>query len=430
MSQKNISDITSCLSDFDPSALSVKATQAILHALLEPVTAQEKLALREALDRVLAQEVVSGIDVPAHDNSAMDGYAFRGADLQGGGQTLLKIIGTAYAGKAYAGNVPEGCCVKIMTGAVMPENCDTVVPQEFCSLTDQEQTIHIASDLLKSGDNRRLKGEDLQKGAAALPAGRILRPSDIGLLASLGVGEVWVKRKLRVAFFSTGDELRSIGEPLDEGCVYDSNRYTLYGMLKRLRCVELLDMGVVKDDPAALESVMLEAARCADAIVTSGGVSVGEADHTKAVMKKLGDVQFWKIAMRPGRPMAVGHIKADGKQTLLLGLPGNPVAVMVTFYAFAREVFLRMAGATVKPLPTISAKLSSPVRKKAGRTEYQRVTLDQDEQGHWTASLTGQQGSGVLRSMADADGLMVLAHEQESLKAGDVVQVLAFDHLI
>ena len=315
-----------------------------------------------------------------------------------------------------------------MTGAVMPHGCDTVVPQELCRAF--EQTISISADTLKTGDNRRFKGEDLKKGGVALPAGRILRPSDIGLLASLGVGEVWVKRKLRVAFFSTGDELRSIGEALDEGCVYDSNRYTLYGMLKRLRCVDLIDMGVVKDDPALLEATMLEAARCADAIVTSGGVSVGEADHTKAVMKKLGDVQFWKIAMRPGRPMAVGHIKTEGKQTLLLGLPGNPVAVMVTFYAFAREVFLRMAGADVKPLPTVSAKLTSGVRKKAGRTEYQRVLLNQNESGEWLATLTGQQGSGVLRSMADADGLLVLAHEQESLNTGDRVQVLAFDHLI
>ncbi len=428
MNLKNISDITSCLSDFDPNALSVEATKKILHALLEPVVAQEKLALREALDRVLAREVVSGLDVPAHDNSAMDGYAFQGQSLNAAGDTLLKVVGTAYAGNAFTGEVPRGSCVKIMTGAVMPQGCDTVVPQELCSASGQ--TIRISPNTLKTGDNRRFKGEDLQKGGVALPAGRILRPSDIGLLASLGVGEVWVKRKLRVAFFSTGDELRSIGEALDEGCVYDSNRYTLYGMLKRLRCVDLIDMGVVKDDPAVLKATMLEAARCADAIVTSGGVSVGEADHTKAVMKKLGDVQFWKIAMRPGRPMAVGHIKTEGKQTLLLGLPGNPVAVMVTFYAFAREVFLRMAGADVKPLPTVSAKLTSGVRKKAGRTEYQRVLLNQNESGEWLASLTGQQGSGVLRSMADADGLLVLAHEQESLNTGDVVQVLAFDHLI
>jgi molybdopterin molybdotransferase len=315
-----------------------------------------------------------------------------------------------------------------MTGAVMPMGCDTVVPQELTVLADG--VIRIQAGVLKAGDNRRFAGEDLRRGETALPAGRIMKPADLGLLASLGVAEVPVLRKLRVAFFSTGDELRSIGEALEPGCIYDSNRYTLHGMLTRLRCVDLIDMGVIADEPAALEAAMTSAADNADVIITTGGVSVGEADHTKAVMARLGDVQFWKIAMRPGRPMAVGHIQSGARQAMLLGLPGNPVAVMVTFYAFARDVLLQMAGAAPGRLPTIAARLSAPVRKKAGRTEYQRVCLQANEDGSWTALLTGQQGSGVLRSMADADGLLVLGHEQGSLNAGDTVQVLPFNALV
>jgi len=398
-------------------------------SLLKPITGTRTVAIRDALDQVLAFDVLSPINVPAHDNSAMDGYAFNSRNIQAAGITSLKMVGTAYAGKAFAGTCTEGECVRIMTGAVMPENCDTVLIQENASVNGD--TISFPPGAVKAGDNRRLAGEDLIAGKPALPAGKVLRPADLGLLASLGIAEIAVRRKLRVAFFSTGDELRSLGQPLDEGCVYDSNRYTLYGMLTRLRFVDLLDMGVVHDSPEALEQAMLQAMEQADVIITSGGVSVGEADFTKEVMEKLGSVNFWKIAMRPGRPMAIGHVsnKANGDSAYLFGLPGNPVAVMVTFYAFVRDALFKLANANHLPIPMVSAKLAQDVRKRPGRTEYQRARLVL-ENGVLTAHLTGSQGSGILRSMSESDGLLVLAHEQGDLKVGETVLALPFEGLI
>jgi molybdopterin molybdotransferase len=332
---QTLEQIASCVAGYDPNALPVAQAQEFIARLVPRVTAVESIALRSSLGRVLARDIVSQIDVPAHDNSAMDGYALRGADLATNADTVLRVAGTGFAGQSFSGDVPAGHCVRIMTGAVMPAGLDTVVPQEFTK-TDGEQAVRIPVNAVRTGDNRRLRGEDLARGSSALRAGRLLRPADLGLLASLGQAEVPVFRKLRVAFFSTGDELRSIGEPLDAGCVYDSNRYTIWGMLQRLGC-EVIDLGVVRDDPAALRAAFSEAAASADAVITSGGVSVGEADHTKKIMAELGDVLFWRIAMRPGRPMAIGRIANWGHETILFGLPGNPVAVMVTFYAFVRD---------------------------------------------------------------------------------------------
>lgn len=398
-------------------------------SLLKPITGTRTVAIREALDQVLAADLLSPINVPAHDNSAMDGYAFNGNCIQNADITQLKMIGTAYAGKAFNGSCAHGECVRIMTGAVMPQNCDTVLVQENATVNGDQ--ISFPPGAVKAGDNRRLAGEDLTIGKPALPAGKVLRPADLGLLASLGIAEISVRRKLRVAFFSTGDELRSLGQPLDEGCVYDSNRYTLYGMLTRLRFIELLDMGVIHDSPEALEQAMLQAMEQADVIVTSGGVSVGEADYTKHVMEKLGSVNFWKIAMRPGRPMAFGqvHNKANGDSAYLFGLPGNPVAVMVTFYAFVRDALFKLANANPLPVPMLNAKLVQNVRKRPGRTEYQRARLVMED-GVLVAHLTGSQGSGILRSMSESDGLLVLEHEQGDLKAGDTVLALPFEGLI
>lgn len=398
-------------------------------SLLKPITGTRTVAIREALDQVLAADLLSPINVPAHDNSAMDGYAFNSSNIQNSDITHLTMIGTAYAGKAFTGTCGNGECVRIMTGAVMPLNCDTVLVQENATVSGDQ--ISFPPGAVKAGDNRRLAGEDLTIGKPALPAGKVLRPADLGLLASLGVAEISVRRKLRVAFFSTGDELRSLGQPLDEGCVYDSNRYTLYGMLTRLRFIELLDMGVVHDSPEALEHAMLQAMEQADVIITSGGVSVGEADYTKQVMEILGSVNFWKIAMRPGRPMAFGqvHNAANGDSAYLFGLPGNPVAVMVTFYAFVRDALFKLANANALPIPMASAKLAQNVRKRPGRTEYQRARLTM-EKGLLLAHLSGAQGSGILRSMSESDCLLVLEHDQGDLKAGDTVLALPFEGLI
>jgi molybdopterin molybdotransferase len=424
----SLAEIAAQVAGYDPNALPVAQAQDFIARLVPRVQAVESLAIRSALGRVLARDIVSAIDVPAHDNSAMDGYALRSGDLTAGGDTLITVAGTALAGEQYAGAVAAGQGVRIMTGAVMPAGLDTVVPQEF-TRTEADGRVRIPAGTVAAGDNRRLAGEDLARGEVALAAGRLLTPADLGLLASLGQAEVPVFRRLRVAFFSTGDELRSIGEPLDEGCVYDSNRYTIWGMLQRLG-VDLIDMGVVRDDPAALREAFTRAAASADAVITSGGVSVGEADHTKQVMRDLGEVLFWKIAMRPGRPMAIGRIGESGHQAMLFGLPGNPVAVMVTFYAFVREALLAMSGATPQPLPLLRAVSVDALRKKPGRTEYQRGIVTQADDGRWQVQITGAQGSGILRSMSQANGMVVLHHGQGNVAAGDLVDVLPFNGLV
>ncbi len=440
---ESLQQIASCVSGYDPSAMSVAQAREFIARLVPRVDAVERLPIRSALGRVLAADIVSPINVPASDNSAMDGYAFNGAELAADAESRFRVIGSAFAGTAFDGRVGPGEGLRIMTGAVMPAGLDTIVPQEFATLDGDHITI--SAGTLRRGDNRRLAGEDLALGEVALEAGRLLRPADLGLLASLGQVEVAVYRRVRVAFFSTGDELRSVGEPLGAGCVYDSNRYTLWGMLQRLG-VELLDLGVVPDQPAALERAFTQAAANADAVITSGGVSVGEADHTKQVMARLGDVLFWRIAMRPGRPMAIGRIGTPaairntqqavgssgtaGSGAILFGLPGNPVAVMVTFYALVRDALLAMSGATPQPLPMLRAASSSPLRKRRGRTEYQRGIVSRAADGGWQVAITGSQGSGVLRSMSQANGLVVLQHEQGDIAAGELVDVLPFDGLI
>jgi len=421
-----LAEVAGCLSAYDPDALPVRDAQRIIRDFVTPVRAVEQVALRAALGRVLARDIVSPIDVPAHDNSAMDGYALRGADLLPDAPTRLVVIGTTYAGRAFDGAPRAGECVRIMTGGVMPAGCNSVVPQEFTSV--EGDAIVLAPGVIRAGDNLRLAGEDLKAGSAALAQGRVLRAADLGLLASLGVAEVPVRRRLRVAFFSTGDELRSIGQPLDEGCVYDSNRYTIYGMLQRLGC-ELIDMGVVRDDPQALEQALREACESADAIITSGGVSVGAADYTRDIMARLGDVTFWKIGMRPGRPLAFGRIASNGRSAFLFGLPGNPVAVMVSFYFFARDALLRMMGADA-PLARMKARSVAAIRKKPGRTEFQRGILSHGADGMPEVRVTGAQGSGILRSMSEANCMVVLQDEQGTVQAGDLVDVVLFDGLV
>ena len=418
-------DIIGCMSDYDPDALPVARANEVIRSFVAPVTEVETLPVRAALGRVLADDIVSPINVPAHDNSAMDGYAVRADDLASHAPVTLVELGVALAGKEFQGEVGPGQCVRIMTGAVMPAGTDTVVIQEIAKVDGSRVTVPPGQE---RGQNRRLAGEDLRKGKPALKAGTLIRPAELGMIASLGIGQVGVKRRLRVAFFSTGDELRSVGEPLAAGEVYDSNRYTLHGVLTRLGC-EIIDMGVVRDDPALLEAAFRKAAECADAVVTSGGVSVGEADFTKQMMAKLGEVVFWKIAMRPGRPMAFGRIQTGGKAAYLFGLPGNPVAVMVTFYHFVRGALLFMMGRNDTDLPLLRVKSQTEMRKRPGRTEFQRGILEH-ENGEWTVRLTGAQGSGILRSMSEANCFVVLGHEQGSVKAGDPVDVVLMDGLV
>jgi molybdopterin molybdotransferase len=441
-----LADIANSLQGYDPTALPSGKVNEFLAQLVQPVTRTETLPLAQALDRVLAVDVISPISVPPHDNSAMDGFAFAGADLLASEPTRLDVVGTALAGKAYAGEVTSGQCVKIMTGAIMPAGLDTVVPAELCKLEGSQ--VEIAASVLKTGDNRRLAGEDLRAGEIALSKGEQLAPAALGLLASLNQAQVEVFRKIKVAYFSTGDEVLSLGDAPREGAIYDSNRYTVQGLLKRWGC-EVIDMGVVRDDPALLEAVFMQAAAQADAVITSGGVSVGEADFTKAMMKKLGDVAFWKIAMRPGRPMAVGRIlkekMADNRDgisaecyennsasCLLFGLPGNPVATMVTMLAFVRTALARLQGLNPAKYCTepifLKAASQESLRKKPGRTEYQRGIVSRASDGSLQVRTTSSnQGSGVLSSMVAANGLIVLHHNQGNVSVGDSVDVMMFE---
>ncbi|NPT36520.1 molybdopterin molybdotransferase MoeA [Paraburkholderia xenovorans] len=430
-----LNEFSRCVAQYDPHALPVPAAQAIVRQWAAPVTAIERVPLRDALDRVLAADIVSPIDVPAHDNSAMDGYAFNRAALAGGGAGVeLAVVGKALAGHPFAGRVETTQCVRVMTGACMPADCDTVVPQELVERAAGASSIRFAANAVAAGANRRLAGEDLARGNIALRAGRIMRASDLGLLASLGIGEISVRRRLRVAFFSTGDELRSLGEPLGPGCVYDSNRYTLFAMLRRLN-IDTLDLGVVRDEPAAMEAALRSAAASADVVLTSGGVSVGEADFTRQLLQTFGDVAFWSLAMRPGRPLAFGRVWSGerpglGLPALFFGLPGNPVAVMVTFYQIVREVLLLMSGATPQPLPVIHAVSRQTIRKRAGRTEFQRGVAEPDAHGQWHVTPTGSQSSGVLSSMSEANCFIVLGHDEGEIGEGERVAIMLFDGLI
>ena len=411
-----IAQAVSCIDGYDPDALRVDKAREAIRSCLVPIEETETVPVRDSLGRVLAQDIVPTINVPGHDNSAMDGWAVRSEDL---GLSSLKEIGRALAGKPFQGKVGTSECVRIMTGAVMPEGTDTVIVQEVCKADGDRITIPSGQ---KAGQNVRAAGEDLKAGVPVLKAGQSVRAAELGLIASLGIGKLSVRRRLRVAFFSTGDELASIGTALKEGEVYDSNRYTLHGMLARLG-VEIHDMGVVRDDPAALEKAFLQASQY-DAVITTGGVSVGEADFIKQLMAKLGEVLFWKIAMRPGRPMAFGRI---GK-AILFGLPGNPVAVMVTFYQFVREALLYLSGNQSCEIPLVTVVSGQPIRKVPGRTEYQRGVLYK-ENSTWKVRITGQQGSGVLRSMSEANCFIVLEHERGKVEAGEPVSVQLMDTL-
>ncbi len=416
-----IAETVSCLDGYDPDALRVDKAREAIFACVSPIEESEAIGIRQALGRVLAEDIVPRINVPAHDNSAMDGYAVRFSDLHDR-ETSLQEVGAALAGRPFHGKAAAGQCVRIMTGAVMPEGMDTVVIQEVVQASADRKVLIPKGQ--KRGQNVRHAGEDLKVGVPVLASGKWLRPAEIGLIASLGIGEVRVKRRLRVTFFATGDELASIGAPLREGEVYDSNRYTLHGMLARLD-VEIADLGVVRDDPAQLESAFRKAARQADVVITTGGVSVGEADFVKQLMAKLGEVLFWKIAMRPGRPMAFGKIG----NAYLFGLPGNPVAVMVTFYQFVRDALLHLSGRTDDfSLPLLKATAAEALRKVPGRTEYQRGVLFK-ENAEWKVRTTGQQGSGVLRSMSEANCFIVLEHERGAVKAGEQVAVQLLEGL-
>ncbi len=408
--------------DFDPNSLHVDEARKRILDTLNTVAGIEQLAVRQCLGRILAADIHSTINVPSHVNSAMDGYALQGGDIPADGTASLDVIGRAMAGAPFSGSVTAGQCVRIMTGAKMPPGADTVIMQENVSV--EGERIAIGSGH-KAGQNVRQAGEDLATGECVFSAGKLITPADLGMLASMGIAEVRVQRRVRVAFFSTGDELRSVGQPLGDGQIYDSNRYTLHGMLTRLG-VELLDMGVIADRRDDIENAFQSASQVADVLITSGGVSVGEADFVKETLEKIGKVNFWKIAMKPGRPLAVGRID----QCHFFGLPGNPVSAMVTFYQFVQPALQCLSGQAMSPPLLLKAKTASGLKKAPGRIDYQRGWLATDDQGELVVQSTGRQGSGMLSSMGKANCFIVLPLDSKGVEAGSLVTVQPFAGLI
>ena len=408
--------------EYDPNALTVEQALARIEQDVQAVDGTERLALREALGRVLASDVHASFDVPIHTNSAMDGYAVRADDLPAQEPRKLHVVGESFAGHPYRGRLEPGECVRIMTGAVLPEGADTVLMQEHV----EAQADHIVVEPgHKPGDNVRHAGEELHRGDRVLACGRRLNAADLGLLASLGISEVDVLRRPIVAFFSTGDELKSVGQPLSEGQIYDSNRYTLYAMLQRLN-VQIIDMGVVGDAPADVEHAFRLAAQQADVVITTGGVSVGAADYIKQTLERLGRVGFWKIAMKPGRPLAFGELG----RALFFGLPGNPVSVMATFALFARVAILKLSGERTTPPLRLRATTLDRLKKRPGRTDFQRGILRQEEDGRLVVGTTGLQGSHVLSSMSRANCFIVIPRDAGDVEIGSEVEIIPFDGVL
>jgi molybdopterin molybdotransferase len=410
-----------CL-DGSATAISFEQAKATLAAAVQPISGHQALALRAALGRVLAQSVISPANVPPHRNSAMDGYALRAADLPEHGSKEFNVLGTAWAGRPYQGALQAGHCVRIMTGAKLPEAADCVVIQEQAQVLG-ETRIRLGSGH-RGGQNIRHPGEDIRLGQTLLAKGQRVGAAELGLLASLGIAEVSVYRRVRAAFFTSGDELRSIGQTLAEGQIYDSNRYTLYGMLHELG-VEALDLGVVPDRAEDLRQALSEAADQADLVLTTGGISVGAADHLQQLIRREGQVLFSKVAIKPGRPVTFGRWNS----AWYFGLPGNPVASMTTFYQFARPVLRRLQGESEAPPRWFSARSAQALKKQPGRTEIQRGVLFRGDDGELWVRTTGRQGSGVLSSMSQGNCFILLPEQQGAVASGDALCVEPFDML-
>lgn len=393
-----------------------------IRAALTPIDGFEQVPLHMAPGRVLFESIRSPIDVPGHRNSAMDGYAVAASDLPESGQARLRVVGTALAGAPFEGTVKPGEAVRIMTGAVVPEGTDTVIMQEKAEREGDEVTVGAGH---RAGENVRHPGEDIARDSVVLAAGRRITPADVGLLASLGIPEVRVARRLRVAIFSTGDELVPLGAALKAGEIYDSNRYTLNAMLTGLGA-EVIDMGVVRDDPAAIEQAFATASEAADVVITSGGVSVGEADFVKATLDKLGRVDFWRIAMKPGKPLAFGRLG----RAAFFGLPGNPVSAMATFYQVVRPALMHLSGVSGEETLRLRATAAERLKKSPGRQDFQRGILDSGKDGRLTVRSTGMQGSHVLSSMSRANCFIVLPAESGDVEAGEEVEVQPFSGLM
>ena len=413
----------SCEDDFDPNSMPVEIALQRIADAVRPLHHVESVAIRGALGRVLANDVSAPFDVPPHRNSARDGYALSAlTDADSSLPITRKIVGTSWAGKPYTDAIAADECVRIMTGAAMPEGTSVVVMQEHVEVDGD--TIRFNATSPTAGHVRH-PGEDFRTGDLVLTKGKLVRPADLGVLASMGFAEVRVFRKLRVAFFSTGDELKMIGQPLGLGDIYDSNRYCLHGMLRRLGA-QMVDLGVIPDTRDAVQRAFSEASEEADVVISTGGASVGDADYIADVLEEMGSVNFWKIAMKPGRPLTFGHLR----DALFFGLPGNPVSVMVTFYQFVQPALRKLRGEVDPIANRIRVPLASPIKKQPGRVEFQRGVLTMDATGQVHVTSTGAQGSHILNSMSNANCFIVLPLASTGAAAGDLVEVEPFDGLV
>lgn len=394
-----------------------EAISAILQTT-QALKETEFVSLKDALNRVTAEDVYSPINVPPFANSAMDGYAVHTNDLDQ--QDTLTLQGKSFAGIPFEGELKQGECIRIMTGAEIPKGANAVIMQE------QTQVIHDKIQFLaqvKPNQNIRPLGDDILQGALVLTKGKRLTARDVPLLATLGIDQIRVYRRPVVAFFSTGDELKPVGEVLAKGEIYDSNRYTIHAMLEKVNC-DSLDLGVIPDDPQQLEAAFLQASMQADVIITSGGVSVGEADFTKDILAQTGQVDFWKLAIKPGKPFAFGRVG----NAIFCGLPGNPVSVLVTFSVLVHPMLAKLAGHSQwQPPIQLKAKAETPFKKSPGRTDYQRATYRMDEFGQVWVSSTGNQGSGAFSSLSKANCFAILEQERGSIEIGEWVSISPFD---
>jgi molybdopterin molybdotransferase len=413
---------------FNGPLLPVDAAERLIAERITPIAGRESVALREAQGRILARDIVAPVNVPPFDNSAVDGYAVRADALKSDSETRLAIVDRITAGHAATRAIKPGEAIRIFTGAPMPEGADTVFMQEDCRL-DGDAVIVPAG--LKRGANRRLAGEDMKAGAVALPAGRRLSAQHVALAAALGLTRLEVRPRLRVALFSTGDEIVEPGTVLPRAALYDSNRYLLAGLLAHYG-VDITDLGILADDPDELAQGLAAAAANHDLVLTSGGVSTGEADHVRDAVEKVGRVVFWRVAIKPGRPVAMGVLRGanSGEGAAFVGLPGNPVAVFVTFVRVVRPLLLRLAGALPEPLTALPVRATFHYKKRAGRREYVRVALRPAQDGAIEAVKYAQDGAGVLTSLTETDGLAELGDDVTQIEPGATIGFLSYASLL
>ena len=387
---------------------------------ITPLRDSESVPLLQAFGRITARDIVSPLDVPGFDNSAMDGYAVRLADLAA--QAPLTVAGKAFAGQPFHGEWPAGSCVRIMTGAPIPTGCDAVVMQEETEQTDAGVRFTAS---VKPGQNLRRRGEDIANGAVVFPAGTRLTVAELPVLASLGIAEVEVVRKVRVALFSTGDELQLPGQPLGDGQIYDTNRLAVHLMLEQLGC-EVINLGIIRDDPEQLRQTFIAADQQADVVISSGGVSVGEADYTKTILDELGEISFWKLAIKPGKPFAFGKLS----HSWFCGLPGNPVSAALTFYQLVQPLLAKLSAGNTTQAPRLRVRSADRLKKSPGRLDFQRGLLSRDANGDLTVSTTGHQGSHIFSSFSQGNCFIVLERERGHVEPGEWVEVEPFNHLL